>query len=138
MPDSTEAIGASMQLRLDVLAPAFSVCKLDAAGTVPAALLERTYCFVSRTPDELSIVCETAAVPADAIAREDGWRALKVAGPLDFGLVGILAKICSELAASKVPVFAVSTYDTDYVLAKAENLDTAIHALENAGFLVSR
>ena len=97
-PDSHD-----MQLQLEVLAPEFSVCKMGAHDPIPNGLAERAYCFIGRTPDELSIVCESAAAPTAAAEREDGWRALKVAGPLDFGLVGILAKICQALADAAIP-----------------------------------
>ena len=127
-PDSHD-----MQLQLEVLAPEFSVCKMGAHDPIPDGLAERAYCFIGRTPDELSIVCESAAAPAAAAEREDGWRALKVAGPLDFGLVGILAKICQALADAAIPVFAISTYDTDYVLVKAGSFEAAIDAREAAG-----
>ena len=130
-PDSHD-----MQLQLEVLAPEFSVCKMGAHDPIPNGLAERAYCFIGRTPDELSIVCESAAAPTAAAEREDGWRALKVAGPLDFGLVGILAKICQALADAAIPVFAISTYDTDYVLVKAGNFEAAIKALEAAGTCV--
>ena len=130
-PDSHD-----MQLQLEVLAPEFSVCKMGAHDPIPDGLAERAYCFIGRTPDELSIVCESAAAPTAAAEREDGWRALKVAGPLDFGLVGILAKICQALADAAIPVFAISTYDTDYVLVKAGNFEAAIDAREAAGACV--
>jgi len=120
------------KLTLEVLGPAFSVCKVASAREL-AKLLETGTCFVARTADELSAVCETAVVPAQTLAREDGWRALKVAGPLDFGLVGILAKIAGALAEAQVPLFAVSTFDTDYVLVKERDLKTAIGALRAAG-----
>jgi len=121
---------SSARLRLAVLAPEFSVCKFAA---MPEELLERGFCFVVRTDEELSVVCETARVGEGTLAREDGWRAFKVCGPLDFGLVGILAKISAALADAGVPLFAVSTYDTDYILVKAEKLDTAIIALRAQG-----
>ena len=122
-----------MRLRLEVLSHRLSVCKCDEA---PTHLLNEGFCFIARTDDEMSVVCETAHVPAGATAREDGWRALRVAGPLDFGLVGIMAGISSALADAGVPLFALSTYDTDYVLVKGEMLETAIAALRDCGFQV--
>jgi len=116
----------SMRLQLVVLDCALSVCKYDDA---PESLPGKGFCCLVRTVEELSVVCETKSAPAGAIAREDGFRALKVQGPLDFGLVGILAKISTALAEADVPLFAVSTYDTDYFLVKEEYLDTAIPAL---------
>ena len=122
-----------IQLKLVVLDCALSVCQL---GKLPESLLDDGFCCVARTDDELSVVCETGKVPEDVIAREDGLRALKVQGPLDFGLVGILAGISTVLANVSVPLFAISTYDTDYVLVKEENLELAIAALRDEGFIV--
>ena len=123
-----------IQLQLVVLDCALSVCKLD---KLPESLFDGGFCCVTRTEDELSVVCETGKVPEDALAREDGLRALKVQGLLDFGLVGILAGISTALASVSVPLFAVSTYDTDYVLVKEENLDLAIAALRDEGCVVA-
>ena len=120
----------SMSLQLIVLDSPLSVCKYD---DVPESLAGKGFYCLVRTDEELSVVCETELTPAGAIAREDGFRALKVQGPLDFGLVGILAKISSALAEASVPLFAVSTYDTDYFLVKEEYLDTAISALRQEG-----
>ena len=117
------------QIELSVLDCQLSVCKLDA---LPESLPEKGFCSIVRTDEEVSLVCETEATPASAIAREDGWRAFKVAGPLDFELVGILAKISSALAEAEVPLFAISTFDTDYVLVKENKLETAIDALHYA------
>ena len=117
-------------LALSVLDRRLSVCKF---AEVPEGLSGEGFFFVARTDDELSVVCETGLLCDGATAREDGWRALKVQGPLDFGLVGILAKITSALADADVPVFAVSTYDTDYVLVKEGDLQAAVEALREAG-----
>lgn len=125
----------SVRLQLIALDCVLSVCKYD---NVPEGLAGGGFCCVTRTDEELSVVCETGAVPAGAIAREDGFRALKVQGPLDFGLVGILAKISTALAEANVPLFAISTYDTDYILVKEENLDTAIAALRQENCDVAR
>lgn len=125
----------SVRLQLVVLDSVLSVCKYDSA---PEGLTGSGFYSVTRTDDELSVVCETEAIPAGTIAREDGFRALKVQGPLDFGLIGILAKISTALAEANVPLFAISTYDTDYVLVKEENLDTAIAALRQENCDVAR
>ncbi len=87
---------------------------------------------LTRTADETSVVCAQDAVPAN-VAAEPGWRALKLLGPFDFGEVGILAAVASPLADAGVPIFAVSTFDTDYVLVKQDRLPDAIRALEAAG-----
>ena len=121
-------------IRLSVLGYRLSVCKCT---EVPADLLSGGFCSIARTDDEISVVCETANVPERPISREDGWRAFKVEGPLDFSLVGILANISRALADAGVGLFAVSTYNTDYILVKKENLLRALEALRAAGYEIS-
>ena len=89
---------------------------------------------IFQTDSELSLVCETDKAPANTIAREEGWRAMCIVGQLDFSLTGILSGIATILADAQVGIFAVSTYDTDYILVKQENLDRAIEALKEAGY----
>ena len=124
-----------VRIELAVSELRLSVCKFD---EIPAGLADGAFFAITRTADELSVVCETDRVVDGAIAREDGWRMLKVAGPLDFGLVGILARISSALADAGVPLFAISTYDTDYVLVKEGDLRCAMSALRDAGCVVSK
>ena len=90
--------------------------------------------FIGRTDDEISLVCETSAVPAQTTAREDGWQAMRIVGQLDFSLVGVLAKITDVLAKAEVGIFAVSTYNTDYILVKADRFERATKALAAAGY----
>lgn len=118
-------------MRLALLPQAFSVCRLADAGQVD---LSREFVFFARTDRELSLVCPSRWAPEGALAREDGWRALRVEGVLDFSLVGILAGITGALAAAGVPVFALSTYDTDYLLVKEDRLNAALTALKGAGY----
>lgn len=92
--------------------------------------------FIGVTEEEISIVSATANVPTDTINREDGWKAFKIEGVLDFSLVGILAKIATLLADAGISIFAVSTYNTDYVLIKSDKLDAAITALREGGYTV--
>jgi hypothetical protein len=91
---------------------------------------------VVRTPRELTVVCDAARVPAD-VSAERGWRAPEVEGPLDLDLTGVLAAIAGPLARAGVAIFAVSTFDTDYVLVRAERLDVAVAALREAGHTVA-
>lgn len=93
--------------------------------------------FIANTEDERSIVLPTEKVPAITVNREDGWRALKIAGVLDFSLVGILAKIASLLAEQKISIFAVSTYNTDYILIKEDKLAKTISVLGDAGYTIN-
>ncbi len=92
---------------------------------------------ITRTSEELSIVCPQRQVPAK-IRRQEGWRAMKVKGPLDFSLTGILSSLATPLAQEGVSVFAISTYDTDYLLVKEKDLERAIGVLVNRGHRVRR
>ena len=120
-------------MNLNVLPQAFSVCQISDATTVD---FSHEFVFLSKTDEESSLVCETASVPVNTIAREDGWRAFRVCGVLDFSLVGILAKISSILADQGISVFAVSTYNTDYLFTKAEALAHALDSLSRAGYTI--
>ena len=114
-----------------VLVPgSFAVCRLS--GAVNTGTLTQPW-FLAVTGDEVSLVCRSEDVPAGATAAEDGWTLLKVDDTLDFGLVGVIAKISQTLAAAKVPVFVVSTYLTDYVMVKTNRLSDASTALTDAG-----
>ena len=123
------------RLKLHVLPNAFSVCRVSDLGGFD---LSSGIFFIGRTDEELSLVCETGAVPDGALAREDGWRGFRVGGILDFSLTGILSGISSALAEAGIGIFAVSTYNTDYVLVKARDLGRASDALERAGYEVER
>ncbi len=111
----------------------FTVCRLlDVSGVD----LEREYCFLAKTDEEISLVCRTEDVPECALKREDGWRAFRIQGELDFSLIGILAGISSLLAKEKIGIFVISTYRTDYVLVKREQYGKALGALEEAGYRI--
>lgn len=120
-------------MNLKCLPQTFSVCKIT---DLSQANLSREFVFFARTDEELSLVCETEQVPAQTLAREDGWRAFRIEGVLDFSMVGVLARISSLLAEHGVSIFAVSTYNTDYVFTKAESFDPAIALLGQAGYTV--
>lgn len=122
-------------LDLTVLPDTLAVCRLPAGAGAPAWLDGETFASVTRTPEETSIVCRAAAVP-QGVRAEGGWRALRVAGPLDFALTGILASLLVPLAAAGVAAFALSTFDTDYLLVREVALDDAIAALTAAGHRV--
>lgn len=117
-------------LQLQILPQPLTVCKVTSLAGVALAGLY----FIGNTDAELSLVCETRLAPADALAREDGWRAMRVAGTMAFTLTGILSGIAGALAGAGVPIFAVSTYDTDYILVKEKDLDRAVEALTGAGY----
>ena len=117
-------------MTIETLPQAFSVCKVDA---FTAAQVNAPFHFTAVTDGERSLVCPTAAVPANATVREDGWRALRVAGTMEFALVGILYRLTGALASEGIPVFAVSTFDTDYLFIKEEHWTKALAALETDG-----
>lgn len=109
----------------------FSVCQVTDFSQVD---LDSEFCFIEKTDEEKSLVCITGNVPENVITRDDGWRAFRIEGTLDFSLIGILSKISALLAENKIGIFAVSTYNTDYILTKSENFEKALTALENAGY----
>jgi len=111
----------------------FSVCKLADYSLVN---LDAQYCFIGKTDEERSLVCLTQDVPANVQEREDGWKAFRIQGVLDFSLVGILAKIAGILAENDISIFAVSTYNTDYVLIRQEMYQKALNVLEQAGYKI--
>lgn len=122
-------------LSLMVMAQSLAVCRLSTQTKVPDWAMQGQFFAVTRTPEELSIVCEQAQVPPEVLCERD-WRSLKVLGPLDFSLTGILSAIATPLATAEISIFALSTYDTDYVLVKAEKLDAAVAVLSAAGHTV--
>lgn len=126
------------RLDLKLMDGRMAVCRLAPDGDLPVwALRAGGFSSVTRTSDEWSVVCSEEVIPP-GVQCERGWRILQVAGPLDFGLVGILASIAGPLADAGVSVFVLSTYDTDYVMVKAESVDQAARALEAAGHRVER
>ena len=110
-----------------------SVCKV---ADVSAIGLNDEFFFVGKTDEEISLVCKTEDVPSETTAREDGWKGFRIEGVLDFSLIGILSKLSGILAANNIGIFAVSTYNTDYILVKKENFDRALSALADEGYIV--
>ena len=119
---------------LQLMAGEYAVWKLPPDAPAPQ-LTNDAFSSVTRTPTELSVVSAAAAVPPE-VEAETGWRCLEVAGPLSFELTGVLAGLSAPLAAAGIPIFVVSTYDTDYLLVKSRDLDRAKIALERAGHQV--
>lgn len=112
----------------------FTICKVSSTADIN---LDDGFCFVGKTDDEISLVCLTENTPYNTVAREDGWRAFYIDGELDFSLVGILSKISAILADNQIGIFAVSTYNTDYILVKNESFNKAITLLQNEGYTVT-
>lgn len=125
-------------LRLTVLDGQLSVARLAADAPVPGWVPTTGFTTVSRTEDELSIVCASEAVGEGTQHVEPGWAGLKLEGPFDFELTGILAAVLVPLAEAGIGIFALSTFDTDYVLVKHDVLDRAVAALGEAGHQVTR
>lgn len=121
-------------MTLQKLPYALTICKVSGAEEID---FRKDFYFAARTDEEFSLVCKTEDTPARTLERDDGWRAFRVAGVLDFSLTGILAKLSGILAARNIGIFAVSTYNTDYILVKAENFDRAMDALSAAGYAIS-
>lgn len=118
-------------MRIKFLKGEFSICKLR---DLTKLNLASDLFFFAKTPDELSLVCASHDVPENAVAVDGGWRMFRVEGSLDFALVGILSKLTQVLAARSISVFAVSTYDTDYVLIKDAKLEETREALRENGY----
>ena len=120
-------------MELQVLPCALSVCKLASPESID---LSRDFFFLGKTDEELSLVCKTEDAPTNTLARDDGWRGFRIRGVLDFSLIGILSRLSACLAAQGIGIFAVSTYNTDYILVKAENFERALAALAAEGYSI--
>lgn len=112
----------------------FSVCQVEDYSQVN---LNAQYSFIGKTDEEKSLVCITGEVPANVVKRDDGWKAFRIRGVLDFSLIGILAKIAALLADNGISIFAVSTYNTDYVLVKKEHYQKGLEVLRAAGYQIT-
>jgi hypothetical protein len=115
-----------------VLNDTFAVCRLDSEAPVPPWATAGGFFSISRTAEELSVVCRQEAVP-EGVLSERGWRCLRVAGTIPFSAVGVLASLTAPLADVGVSVFAVSTFDTDYLLVKEADFEKAAAALRQQG-----
>ena len=122
----------SFKLNMSSLPDRLTICKLNSDATIPTWAITGPFFAVTRSAEALSIVCDESLVPIE-MQSEPGWRALKVEGPLDFGLIGILAGLATALAEAGISIFAISTFDTDYILVKDEKLAQAIEVLQRVG-----
>ena len=111
----------------------FTVCKVTEVSDIN---LDTDFYFISKTDEELSLVCKTEDTPKNTLERDDGWRGFRIRGVLDFSLIGILSKLSGILAEHKIGIFAVSTYNTDYILVKEENYERALTVLASEGYTV--
>lgn len=123
-------------LTLAILPDTFAVCRLAADAPIPA-WARGDFISITRTRDELSIVCPQNDVPRDLKCERD-WRALRVVGTLDFALTGILASLAMPMADADIPIFSISTFDTDYLLVQSRDLERALSALTQAGHTIEK
>ena len=122
-----------VKMDLRIIPTEFSVCIVSDYSQID---ITEPFVFTGSTDEEKSLVCPTTLVPRNTTEREDGWRAFRVEGILDFSLIGILSKISSILAENGIGIFVISTFNTDYILTKSENTDHAIEVLKAAGYSI--
>lgn len=122
-------------MQLKIIDQDFSICKVEDLSKVDYTDM---FCFISKTDEEISLVCSSNCVPQNILECDHGWKAFRIQGVLDFSLIGILSRISTILAESGIGIFAVSTYNTDYILTKKDNFYKAINILENNGYIILR
>jgi hypothetical protein len=125
------------RLELSLLPERFAISRLPADTPIPKWAMQGPFFSVTRTGDELSVVTELSHVPP-GVQSQPGWRVLRVHGPLVLSEIGVLSALASPLAEAKLSLFAVSTFDTDYLLIASETLSAAMAALERAGHTIHR
>ena len=128
-PPSRGLANKSMKLKLHILPEKFAICYFDKKAPIPDWAKEISFCSITRTNDELSIVCPQDKVPGGALC-EKNWRAFKVEGPLGFSLTGIVSSLSKPLADAKISIFYISTYETDYLFVEEANLKKAKEILK--------
>ena len=122
-------------MELEVLNMDLTVCTLASAEDLGPA---KDFFFLARTDREISLVCRTEDVPEGTLEREDGWRGFRIRGILDFSLIGILARISALLAEAGISIFALSTYQTDYILVREGDFERALDLLSSQGYTILR
>jgi len=120
-------------MELKILEHHLSVCKVADVSEID---LTGDFYFIGKTDEELSLVCRTEDAPAKTTERDDGWRGFRIQGVLDFSLIGILSKLSGILAEHNIGIFAVSTYNTDYILVKEANFSRALEVLASEGYII--
>ena len=121
-------------MRLKIIPDTFTVSKVEKVTDID---MNSDIYFIGKTDEELSLVCRMEDVPENTVERDDGWRGFRIEGVLDFSLIGILSKLSTILAENQIGIFAVSTFNTDYILVKEENFDRAMDVLAAAGYEVT-
>ena len=122
-------------MELKRLSHNLTVCKVKSIKNIN---LDAEFFFIGKTDEEISLVCKTEDAPTDTTEREDGWNGFRIQGILDFSLIGILSKLTTILAENEIGIFAVSTYNTDYILVKSENFEKAVSVLKEQGYQVKK
>ena len=122
-------------MNVKVIDTEFSVCKVEDYSQVD---LNEEFVFAGHTDEELSLVCPTSLVPDNTTECNDGWKAFRIEGVLDFSLVGILSRISTCLSDNSIGIFAISTFNTDYILIKDGDFEKAIEVLELAGYTITK
>ncbi len=120
-------------MKIKVIKREFSICKVDSLDKID---FSDKYCFVGKTDEEISVICSTKHAPLETISRSDGWRAFRIQGQLDLTLIGVLSALTDILARNKIGLMAVSTYNTDYVLVRAADLEKALVLLEDQDYKI--
>ncbi len=131
--DESSTKGELMKLELKKIEYNLTVCKIRNISDIDMA---SAFYFIGKTDEEISLVCKTEDTPAKTIERDDGWKGFRIQGTLDFSLIGILSKLSGILAEHKIGIFAVSTYNTDYILVKEENFERALKVLALEGYVI--
>ena len=110
-----------------------TICKVS---TITDIDMDTDFYFVGKTDEEISLVCKTEDTPKKTTERDDGWKGFRIQGVLDFSMIGILSKLSAILAKNKIGIFAVSTFNTDYILVKKENFNRALEVLASEGYTI--
>ena len=131
--DESNTKGELMKLELKKIEYNLTVCKIRNISEID---MTSAFYFIGKTDEEISLVCKTEDTPAKTIERDDGWKGFRIQGTLDFSLIGILSKLSGILAEHKIGIFAVSTYNTDYILVKEENFERALKVLALEGYVI--
>ena len=121
-----------MQIKLETIEGEYSICRLSPDAPIPE-WAEAGFCSITRSENELSIVVKAGGIP-EPLERENGWKMFRVAGSLDFSMVGVIAGISRVLADSVISIFVISTFETDYILVKSDQFDSAVTTLKTAGY----
>ena len=125
-------------IKLKVLKDIYAVCKFNSSSEIPSVIYSSDFYSITKAPDELSVICKQSRFINDKQGTNKDWRIIKVIGPLDFSLIGIIAEISRILYKNKISIFSISTYETDYILVKNLNLKRALDSLESNGYEITK